>query len=190
MEPILEPSVTICQGLIVPVSQHKIVLMEKNIELNEFSHRLNALCEEKGMAYWGRQVALGKLFGVSQKGARKWLEAESWPRMETLIKIAAWADVSIDWLISGRGEKRKEVTPPAAPAITPEEQKLLDMYRNADNRGQNHIHHVAQIESRYGTPPNTPPVPENIAKNHAFSFGTGGKPYTLKKTPVIIKKKA
>lgn len=88
-------------------------------------------------------------------------------------------------------------------ALTPEEQQLIDLYRHADDRGQINIHQVAQNEARYGadTAPSTQtipamhepvpePVPENIAKNHAFSFGTGGKPYTMQKKPIIIKKKA
>lgn len=171
--------------------------MEKNKDIAAFAQRLISICEEKNLQMWGRQITLGKMFGVSQNGAKKWLDGESWPRMETMIKIAAWAEVSIDWLITGRGEKRQIVS------ITPEEQQLLDLYRHADDRGQIDIHMVAQNAARYGadTPPapetipamHDPvpePVPENIAKNHAFSFGTGGKPYTMLKKPIVIKKKA
>lgn len=107
MRQILQPKVIISQQLTVSSYTDTVSRMKNMSELENFSHRLNELCDEKDIPLWGRQVAMGKIFDVSQNGARKWLDGESWPRMETLIKISAWADVSIDWLISGRGEKRK-----------------------------------------------------------------------------------
>lgn len=73
----------------------------------EFALRLNEVCDDKKLPakYAGRQSALAALFNVSQKGARKWLEGESMPTMDTSIKIAIWGEVSIEWLLTGRGRK-------------------------------------------------------------------------------------
>jgi hypothetical protein len=54
--------------------------------------------------------------------------------METLIKMSEWANISIDWLITGRGEKRKINAYSSEPLthvvqimenMTPEQQYLL-----------------------------------------------------------------
>lgn len=77
-------------------------------EREAFAARLNELCDDMKLPPKGegRQVALAKKFEVSQKGARKWLEAESMPQTQKIIEIARWACVSTEWLLSGRGEKR------------------------------------------------------------------------------------
>lgn len=77
-------------------------------EREAFAARLNELCDDMKLPPKGegRQVALAKEFEVSQKGARKWLEAEAMPQTQKIIEMARWADVSTEWLLSGRGEKR------------------------------------------------------------------------------------
>lgn len=74
----------------------------------EYSDRLNEALDEAGYPPKGegRQVRLAKAMGVSQKGARKWLEAEAIPSMENNILLAVHLDVQSEWLLSGRGEKR------------------------------------------------------------------------------------
>lgn len=73
-----------------------------------FARRLNELCDEKGVPpkHHARQIVIGKLFDVSANGARKWLEGESTPQYETCVKIAEWAGVNFEWLMTGRGLKR------------------------------------------------------------------------------------
>lgn len=72
-----------------------------------FAERLNELCDEhklppKGK---GRQVEVARMFDVSQKGARKWLEGEGLPTLEKTIEIAQRFGVQTEWLLSGRGDK-------------------------------------------------------------------------------------
>lgn len=78
--------------------------------LTLFAARLNEAIDSSGLRVplkgRGRQQAVGDLFGVSQKGARKWLEAEGFPTLEKAVEIARRLDVSIEWLLTGRGEKR------------------------------------------------------------------------------------
>lgn len=73
----------------------------------EFAERLNELLDDAGVPrkFDGRQGTLGKMFNVSQKGARKWLEGEGLPKLETCIEIAKRFGVYTEWLMSGRGEK-------------------------------------------------------------------------------------
>lgn len=71
-----------------------------------FSARLNRILDlvdgfpKKGA---GRQVQLGKDWGVTQKAARKWLEAESIPELTRLMAMARHYGVSFEWLTTGRG---------------------------------------------------------------------------------------
>ena len=82
--------------------------MTNDEELTAFSARLNAVCDDmkvppKGQA---RQTALAKIFSVSQNGARKWLEGEGYCSISMGKRIAAWANISFDWLMTGLGDKR------------------------------------------------------------------------------------
>jgi hypothetical protein len=71
-----------------------------------FSNRLNAILDLAGFAPKGkgRQGDLGKIFKVTQKGARKWIEGESYPTLDKLIAITQHfrsTGVTIDWLLTG-----------------------------------------------------------------------------------------
>lgn len=76
----------------------------------EFSRRLNEALDESPLEVPrkgdGRQVLVSRIFGVDQKGARKWLESEGFPKMERCITIAKKLEVSVEWLLTGRGSKR------------------------------------------------------------------------------------
>ena len=54
----------------------------------------------------GRQNVVGRMFKVDQKAARKWLEGEGFPTLEKSIEIAMRLNVAVEWLLTGRGEKR------------------------------------------------------------------------------------
>ncbi len=70
-----------------------------------FATRLLEICSDKGLPARGRQTLLARIFKVSQQAARKWLDAESFPSTETIIEIADWADVNVNWLLQGVGPK-------------------------------------------------------------------------------------
>ena len=108
--------------------------MKDQTELADFSRRMHQICNDKKLPLHGRQTELARLFGVSQKGARKWLEAEAFPRWEHVIKITEWAGVTVEWLMSGRGPKTmSDIYPSAAiahvatvmQAMEPSQQYLL-----------------------------------------------------------------
>lgn len=49
------------------------------------------------------QAAFGKKFGVDQQAVSKWENGKGYPEVATLIKIAAFAEISIDDLIFSTG---------------------------------------------------------------------------------------
>lgn len=75
---------------------------------HEFAHRLNLALDEHGVPgkFNGRQVAVAKLFGVSQKGAAKWLEGDGMPTLEKSIEICKALNIHVEWLLAGRGPMR------------------------------------------------------------------------------------
>jgi phage repressor protein C with HTH and peptisase S24 domain len=95
--------------------------MVTNDERQAFSARLNQALDAAGVPpkTQGRQTAVGKMFGVTQKGARKWLEAEAIPETKRLPQIAAKLAVSVEWLLTGRPPRDYidgEVITPRLPA--------------------------------------------------------------------------
>ncbi|MFA5170405.1 MAG: hypothetical protein WC426_02485 [Sulfuriferula sp.] len=105
----------------------------------EFSKRLIELCTENGLKPFGRQAALTRVIGaaglkVTQPSVKKWFDAEAIPDMDKCIVLAKWAKVSFEWLMTGRGDKRKISTYTSEPMshivqimenMTPEQQYLL-----------------------------------------------------------------
>ena len=99
-------------------------------EKKEFSKRLHIALESSGVNGGGRhrpytQESVGKMFGVGQKGARKWLKGEGLPKMEQCIAIARKLDVALEWLMTGRGPMR--MTNPGVEAASMAE-AVLDVW--------------------------------------------------------------
>ncbi len=74
----------------------------------EFARRLNAALDAAGVPPKGRgrQVTVAKMFGVSQKGARKWLVGEALPTTKRIALIAKRLGVRGEWLLTGQGPMR------------------------------------------------------------------------------------
>lgn len=81
---------------------------EQDPLLAGFAARLHEVITEKGLernqALY-RQIA--KKFGIGPKGVEKWFLGKSWPRNSTMIGLAEWAGVTIDWLMSGAAPKHR-----------------------------------------------------------------------------------
>ena len=79
-------------------------------DIRKFGERLNQALDASPLDIpikgEGRQVRVGKLFSVNQKTARRWLEGEGFPTLEKSIEIARKLDLALEWLLTGRGEKR------------------------------------------------------------------------------------
>jgi hypothetical protein len=101
------PNVTFQQGPKVSRPLVTFGPMEDTSRLAAFAARMNELCDDKGLPARGRQVALAAQFKVTNKAARKWLLGLGYPEMDMAIQIAAWGDVSVNWLLQGLGPKHE-----------------------------------------------------------------------------------
>lgn len=81
----------------------ELVVIRWDGEKLAFAKRLNLACDRAGIPAKGsgRQVVLGELFGVSQNGARKWLEGEAIPNTKRLPAMARTLSVTAEWLLTG-----------------------------------------------------------------------------------------
>lgn len=114
-EHILQPKIVKGQQLIVACLPRTITTMSCLDEKESFAERMRVVADRLGIPPKGknRQASLGKLFNVSQEAARKWLSGESIPEMARCIEIAKRAEVSIEWLLTGRGVEVYSNTPEA-----------------------------------------------------------------------------
>ncbi|MEY8205430.1 MAG: helix-turn-helix transcriptional regulator [Bermanella sp.] len=94
------------ESLAIDGTIEPMVTRNKNDLLIAFSRRLNKLLDniDYPPKNQGRQGAMAKDFGVSQKGARKWLEAESFPKPSRMMEMAEKYNVSYEWLSTGQGD--------------------------------------------------------------------------------------
>lgn len=69
----------------------------------DFANRINEAMNLKGFPMRGRARVLSKEFGVSDKGAGKWLKGEAIPETSKLPLLASFLGVSTEWLMNGSG---------------------------------------------------------------------------------------
>lgn len=89
----------------------------------------------------GRQVELARAAGVSQQAISKWLRGM--PRtLEMAIQIAKAAEVSLDWLLTGKERERANENQSASvpdPAILAEALAEYEIYRNSQPKERRHL---------------------------------------------------
>lgn len=94
--------------------------------------RMKRVCNEKGTNFKRLEQELG--FGNGT--LRKWENQN--PSYDKVVAVANKLNVSLNWLILGKESED----------LTPEEQQLIDLYRQADERGKRSIMRLAQDEAR------------------------------------------
>lgn len=67
----------------------------------EFAKRINQAMEAKNYPIRGRARILSKEFGISDKGAGKWLKGEAIPETAKIPLLADFLGVSAEWLLNG-----------------------------------------------------------------------------------------
>lgn len=102
----IELMVTRTQELIVTRclrNMEPMVTNEREKQLQSFARRFNDALSDIGVPpkNAGRQVVVAEMFGVSQKGARKWLEGEAFPARWRLNQMAEKTGRTIEWLLGG-----------------------------------------------------------------------------------------
>ena len=83
--------------------------------------------------------ALEKELGFGNGTIRLWDKKE--PGSNKVIQVAEKLGVSLDWILTGK----------EAADLSPEEQKLVELYRRADERGKRTIMRSAEAECREQT---------------------------------------
>lgn len=92
--------------------------------------------------------ALAAALGVSPTTFSSWKSRNS-PPYEKCVDIAQEHGVSLDWLLTGRGEMllSGEVIEPCSP-ISPREQALLEMFKTLSDEDQREIFRGAEEKKR------------------------------------------
>lgn len=175
----IAPKVTHWQELNVTHHSDRVIDMRTDQEREAFSKRLNEICDDMGVPPKGdgRQLRLAKRFEVNQKGARKWLEGEAMPQMTTMIAIARWADVNIEWLITGRGEKRNTnvVQQPVSPYLARVECALSALPPAMQGIAVAHIEALAKASSAIEPSGPTEGTPTVVSQHAGSPPANGGK---------------
>lgn len=70
---------------------------------NDFSKRLHMAMDNAQLPLRGRARILSQTFGISDKGAGKWLKGEAIPETSKIPLIAHFLNVNAEWLLSGTG---------------------------------------------------------------------------------------
>lgn len=96
------------------------------------TERLRMKCKEKGTSF----NALEKELGLGNGTIRRW--DEKVPGVDKAQLVANRLEISLEWLVTGKN----------GPDLTPEEQQLVDLYRQADDRGKRSILMTAQNEAK------------------------------------------
>lgn len=96
------------------------------------TERLKMKCKEKGTSF----NALEKELGLGNGTIRRW--DEKVPGVDKAQLVANRLEISLEWLVTGKNGSD----------LTPEEQQLIDLYRQADDRGKRSIFRTAQDEAR------------------------------------------
>lgn len=102
-----------------------------NNEKQKFADRLNEALDDAGVPLkgMGRQSTLVRMLGVSHRLAKKWLDGEEFPPTSKMVKLATELQVRSNWLFSGQGEKKPDLTP----ALDEDE---AEVHRHADAMSQ------------------------------------------------------
>lgn len=97
---------------------------KKDMQLLEgFAKRLNEALDELGYLHHGRQTALAKVMGVSQRATMAWLKGISIPDYPKIVSLSKRLGLSLEWLLSGQGSMRD--TPRQVVPVVPWDQVRL-----------------------------------------------------------------
>ena len=69
----------------------------------DFSQRLKKALAQRDIAEWGAGARLAKVTGKTAKAASKWLNEETMPGRDSMVAIAEWLNVRVEWLAHGDG---------------------------------------------------------------------------------------
>lgn len=152
MRKILEPKVLNCQEL--KVQKYSCILermvLHTESEKQKFAARLRAVLDFRNFSsFHGQQTKLAKCFGVSQRAAGKWLNAESLPKTERIVEIARKLKINSEWLLSGRGSMVDAPGATKEKEMVTENQILIPVYNVEASAGDGILMDHAEYISEY-----------------------------------------
>jgi len=103
--------------------------------MEEFVLRIDAVLKEKGLT---RQI-VADACGFRYGNFSKWKHGDNRPLAETVLSIAKYLNVSVEWLLTGKDPSD----------LTEEERQLVMMFRGTDDRGKIAIVETAMREYRH-----------------------------------------
>lgn len=89
------------------------------------------------------QISFAENIGFSQAAISAWENGTREPGIEALIQIAKYFNVSLDYLVGESSIQIKNEKSP--PALSAEEQELLDMYRALGTKNKLHVYMYAKL---------------------------------------------
>lgn len=108
-----------------------------------FAERLDELMAEKKM----NSLRLSKEIGGSDRVIGAWRKGEYEPKLESLIRLAEFFDVSLDYL-AGRSDVREmSIKKEPAPEISENGKEVLEIYNQLPEREQ--ILLLGRLQERY-----------------------------------------
>lgn len=112
---------------------------------NDFSKRLHMAMDNAQLPLRGRARILSQTFGISDKGAGKWLKGEAIPETSKIPLIADFLNVNAEWLLSGIGamnpaDKKQlntQSTDHLVPILSWQQANQEDSFKNLDTDHKN-----------------------------------------------------
>ncbi|WP_343619668.1 hypothetical protein [Acinetobacter proteolyticus] len=106
----------------------------------EFAKRLHQGMDLAGYPVRGRARVLSREFGISDKGAGKWLNGEAIPETSKIPHLAKFLKVNAEWLLTGIDNLQYEIENPDN-AINKELQnkdlkEIFESLKNLDANGK------------------------------------------------------
>lgn len=113
-----------------------------------FTERLKRLIAEK---FNGKPGRLARLAGISPGTFQRYIDGESIPGGETLLKIKEVSDISIDWLLTGKESWVESAAEASSPyGLSEEERNLLRLYRGADEVTRKYAKEMLEVHQEKG----------------------------------------
>lgn len=113
----------------------------------DFASRLAEVCQDMGIPEHGRQTRLAELFKLTQRGVKRWFDGESFPGVDKAVSIATWANVNFEWLMTGRGTKKRDNT------MLNEMRNILEILHNIPDGPKQDVLEFIQYRVERADPP-------------------------------------
>ncbi len=107
------------------------------VESYTFSERVYTLAKNKNVP----MVQVERNIGIAEGGHFKWEKSK--PKFETLIKLADYFDVSVDYLLGRKSASGADAF------LSPDERRLLDLYRSMSDQGKAHLLSTAEADAAF-----------------------------------------